>query len=104
MTRRETMRAEMVPDVYADQNCDQHEPRWMGSTEGDIDSGGDVGIDGVILLDAKIFPPGTKITVSEPECPDCGTVPTLQSTHPAEQIWQCECDHDWRAWANTEFS
>lgn len=104
LERRETMRAEMAPDVNSGPNCDDHDPRWIGSADGDMDGPGEVGIGGNITLSAMIFPPGTTITVSEPVCPNCGTVPHLMSTWPEQQVWECECDFDWRAFATDRYA
>lgn len=102
--RREVMRATMAPDVYSGPDCDHHAPRWVGSAEGDIDGDGDVGVEGVLMLAAHTFPPGTTVVVSEPECPQCGCVPYLISEFPAEQMWGCECDFDWRYFTEELFS
>ncbi|MCB1349818.1 MAG: hypothetical protein KDK11_14715 [Maritimibacter sp.] len=102
--RRETMRAEMAPDVYSGPDCDRHDPRWIGSAEGDMDGDGEVGIGGNVTLSAMVFPPGTTIVVSEPECPVCGSVPHLMSDWPEEQVWKCDCEFDWRAFTEELYS
>lgn len=96
---RETMRATQAPDVYGGKNCDQHEPRWIGSADGDKDGDGPVGVEGVLKLDATTFPPGTKVTVHEPECPQCHTVPSWTGNR-----WECECNFDWHAFAENRFA
>lgn len=93
---RETMCAVQAPDVYAGENCDQHRPRWVGSGEGDKD--GDTEIGGTLSLAASTFPPGTIVTVAEPECPHCHMVPSQRGDG-----WQCECDFDWRAFTEDHF-
>ncbi len=96
---RETMRATQAPDVYGGADCAQHNPRWIGSAEGDMDGDGPVGVDGVLMLNAKTFPPGTRVTVREPECPHCHMVPSW-----TDGRWECECSFDWRAFAEDKFS
>ena len=50
-------------------------------------------IEGNIEFDAKAFPPGTRVFIEVPLCPTCNMEPEL-----------CECDFDWKAWVNYEFS
>ncbi|KRS15634.1 hypothetical protein [Roseovarius indicus] len=96
---RETMRVVQAPNVYAGETCDQHEPRWIGSAEGDKDGAGPVGLEDALMLSATTFPPGTIVTIHEPECPQCHTVPTWMGGR-----WECECDLDWRGFAEDHFS
>jgi len=87
------MRAELSPDVYDGDNCDEVRHRWDCYTEGDMDSDF---ID-VLELDAKQFPPGTKVKVLEPLCPLC---------HQEREF--CEpyepCDFDWDEWVQNQYS
>lgn len=68
---RATQWATMKPDVYGGPKCDQIVPRWHVYAEGDKDSDY---IRGALKLDGRTFPPGTKVTIQEPVCPDCGDV------------------------------
>lgn len=97
MEYRETMRAVQAPDIYDGPNCDRHRPRWSGSAEGDMDGEGPIGP--TLKLAAKTFPPGTKVTIEEPVCPECHMVPTRWP----RRGWKCECDFDWKSWAEDEF-
>lgn len=92
MKRREIMWAEMSPDLYAGETCDQVRPRWHCHAEGDMDSDHMESIS----LDAKHFVPGTKIVVMEPECPQCGMVASCCITDKA-------CDFDWDAWRDDKY-
>lgn len=103
------MWATQKPDVYAGDNCTQHRPRWEAGAEGDKG-----GVDTCILLtlDAACFPPGTKVVVSEPECPHCGMVPDRgdlvamkdrEGNTITERKWTCCDEMNWRAWADDEF-
>lgn len=88
---REIMSAVNKPDVYAGENCDEIKAaEWFGSGEGDKD--GDDGISDELILNVNFFPFGTKISVSVPECPDCGET---QET--------CNCGFDWKNWLENEF-
>lgn len=66
------MIAELAVDVYAGESCDQHQPYWRASAEGDRDGAG--GVPNPLTLDAETFRPGTQIFVYEPQCPACGQV------------------------------
>lgn len=103
---RETMRAIQSPDVYAGQNCDSHEPRWVGSADGDKEGAGP--LSGTLSFDASAFPPGTKIVIFEPKCPRCGETPydygDSRYGEVWERTWRCACDFDWREWSTTEFA
>ncbi len=90
---RQTMWAEMSPDLYDGENCDQLLPRWHGFAEGDRDS------DYLETLEfaAKHFPPGTKVLVLEPECPKCQQIPEFCRGDDA-------CDFDWDAWTADRYS
>lgn len=102
MKFRETMRAEMAPDVYAGKTCDQHKPRWVASADGDKDGWEPVGQ--LLELSAHTFPPGTKISVMEPCCPNCQEVPSLMDMPGQSGKWECGCDFDWQEFANNEYS
>jgi hypothetical protein len=106
MNFRETMTAQQAPDLYSGPNSDQSEPRWRTSTECDKGDGEELD---TLKLAARTFPPGTKVSISEPECPNCGSVPTDLGDLPDEKggwftSWRCECDFDWRAWTANEFA
>lgn len=93
MKFRQTMWAEMSPDLYDGETCDQLRPRWHGFAEGDMDSDHS----DVLTLDSKHFPPGTKVLVLEPECPKCEQIPDLCRS--AES-----CDFDWDSWVQDKYS
>ena len=89
---RTIMWAEMEPDIYSGENCDEHMPRWRCSCEGDK---GDTIDPDPIELAANTFPPGTKITVSVPCCPKCG-----------QEVECCEaddCSFDWKFWTECKY-
>jgi hypothetical protein len=111
MIKRETMWADMKPDCYGGKSCEQIVPKWSCYAEGDKDGEG-----GVALLSYHpiLFPPGTKIVVSQPVCPTCNEVPS-RSMNPVEITgeggdkwqeykWSCDCDFDWREWAIDQYS
>lgn len=84
------MWAEMKPDCYGGETCDQIEPRWECFALGDKDSEHSAAD---IILDPTRFPAGTQITISVPVCPECG-----------EQVEICTCGFDWRAWVIEKYS
>lgn len=86
MTNRITMWAtlETINNGYFDI------PTWHTHCEGDQ---GDSEHRKRIELSANHFPPGTKIEISEPECPICQTVPVYIKS---EGKWRC-CSYDWNS-------
>ena len=88
MKYREVGRAEMKPDVYGGENCDEHVPGWTASFEGDRDS--ERGLS-CLNLAAKAFPPGTQVIVQMPMCPNCDMIQEI-----------CDCGYNWKEWANNE--
>lgn len=101
--RRETMWFTMQPDCYAGPNCDQIEPRWHCYAEGDKDS--DYTKE-PLSLDPRRYPPGTKIIVMEPTCPECGMIRGV-STKNDQLAFDAKCDEcgfDWEAWTLDEYS
>lgn len=100
----ETMRAEMKPDVYAGKTCDQVEPRWWCYADGDKD--GDWEHE-PLTLDARLFPPGTKISIEEPICPKCDE--TRSPILPTPKVGptfapKCRCGFDWDQWTLEQYS
>lgn len=91
---RETMWAEMKPDIYGGDSCDQHIPAWECHAEGDMDA--ERGLSD-IEFSAKHFPAGTKVVVTFPCCPDCGLDAGFA------QDGTCECGFDWKAWTEERY-
>ena len=94
MEYQEIMWAEAKPDVYDGENCDQIRPLWEAYADGDMDSDT---FDHSIELCCKTFPPGTKVVISVPCCPECG-----------QQVEMCRtdegCEFDWDEWVQNEYS
>jgi len=90
---RQTMWAEMSPDMYDGAACDQVRSRWHGFCEGDMDSDYSDALEFV----AMHFPPGTKVLILEPECPKCHQIPKLCRGD------DC-CDFDWDSWTADRYS
>lgn len=97
---RETMWAELEVDVYVGPNCDEHRPIWSGGAEGD--NGGPERFYGPIMLEPGTFPPGTKVVVSVPVCPSCGTARDIPLDMNAGG--KCDCGFDWRRWDEGQYS
>jgi len=101
---RETMWAEMKPDCYGGEGCDEIVPGWATYAEGDK-QGGDG--EAALELAARTFPPGTKVTISEPTCPQCGDLREPIFPIPAEgplYAGPCDCGFDWDAWVLEQYS
>ena len=90
MEMREIMWAELKVDVYDGPSCDQHRKYWNARCDGDM---GDESTPDPILLDVQFFPPGTKVTVLVPVCPECGM-----------DSGDCGCGYDWKAWVEQQYS
>lgn len=90
---RDVMWAEMKPDVYDGDKCDQVRPRWWAYADGDMDGDFIEKID----IDCKHFPAGTKISVSVPCCPKC---------HQDADMCESDdgCDFDWKHLVECEYS
>jgi len=95
----ELMRAEQRPDVYYGLTGNGRRPRWIADTRSGLD---EIGDDGIAKLDCRLFPPGTTIIVSVPDCPECG----IEAEPPeAGKVPSCSgCGFDWEAWAGDYFS
>lgn len=101
---QETMWATMSPDVYGGPKCDRVTPRWACHAEGDM---GSEDYERVLKLDARAFPPGTRIVISEPLCPQCREL--REPTYPAPKRGHlfpkhCRCGFDWDNWTLEQFS
>jgi hypothetical protein len=97
------MWAEMKPDMYGGETCDQIRPRWRCYALGDKDSD----YTAILTLDARTFPPGTKVIISEPVCPQCDEVRSPQypiPDHGAIFEGPCRCGFDWDGWVAGEYS
>jgi len=81
-------KAEMKPDVYGGESCEEHIPRWMGYLYEDDETDLEI-----IKLDPKAFPAGTKILIEIPICPKCELQQEL-----------CKCGFDWMGWINESYS
>jgi len=102
--RGETMTATMKPDMYDGPECDQMEPRWWTYCSGDKEGGFE---HEPLTLDAKMFPPGTVVTVQEPVCPKCEE--TREPNYSKGKylpgfVPKCRCGFDWESWVANEFS
>ena len=103
MTRKKvhrivTMGAELSPDVYGGEKCNRVIPRWMCWCMGDK---GDTDTEILLRLAAKHFPPGTKVTIEEPICPNCDELRMPTTTGHADK---CHCGFDWKQWTLDEYS
>lgn len=104
VTYRECMWAEMKPDMYGGDTCDQVVPGWSCYCAGDKQ-----GEDGVECLElaAKTFAPGTKVVVSEPCCPNCGEPHWPGGAGAPNEIAfpsKCDCGFDWDAWTADQYA
>ena len=85
---REIAWATRTVDYYIED--EQETAMWESYFDGDKEGGTDKDD---IVLKASTFPPGTKITISMPECPKCENTQEM-----------CTCGFDWKAWASGKWS
>src|SRR5258708_6031856 len=101
---RETAWATLEPDCYGGENCDEIIPQWHTFFDGDKDADY---IREPLLLDGRLFPPGTRVVISVPMCPQCeetrGLKYPMPKTGPAFND-KCQCGFDWHAWTLEHFS
>lgn len=97
----ETMTAVAEPDVYGGVNFDELIPRWHLWAEGDKDS--EYSHEPLKLFPST-FPPGTKISISEPLCPNCEQHREPKTTDPLTYEGPCHCGFDWDGWVQDEYS
>ncbi len=98
---RYTFRQE--PDCYDGKTCDKLRPRWMTSypKEGDEEYGELLHID----LDARMMPPGTKVIIQIPVCPECGDPADMLTPNKRRRKWcNCGCGFSWAKWAEQKYS
>ncbi len=101
---RETMWAEMKPDCYGGKSCDQIVPHWNIYADGDKQ---DDYMRAPIRLAARMFPPGTRVVVHEPLCPQCDEPRLMKYPTPQRGSLyadKCDCGFDWVAWTLGEYS
>ena len=96
----EIMWAEQKPDCYDGPDCDQLRPEF--ELTGD-DKGGAETADHVHLL-PRMFPPGTRLVVSVPICPNCEDQSDLYLDGHSGKMDKCQCGFDWENWAVGQYS
>lgn len=102
---RESMWAEMAPDLYSGENCDEQRPQWRCL---DVGGKGDSDELETLKLAANTFPPGTIVSVTEPVCPECGNArePNFPINHETGPTFvsKCDCGFDWDRWVGEEYA
>lgn len=86
----EIMWGEVKADCYGGESCEEISHYWNVYCADDKQ---DDSSKEPIVLDPKLFPPGTKITVTMPDCPDCDMIVEL-----------CDCGFDWKEWVLNKYS
>lgn len=84
--------AEMHPNVYGGEECDEIIPMWKSYFEGDKE--GDHSKDDLVF-DPSLYPPGTKIIIKEPVCPECQDI---------KEFCSDDCKFDWKEWTLNKYS
>ena len=73
-------------------NHDDGEREWKGWGVGDMDGPHGLGVGESVILDPATFPPGTKIAITVPVCPEC-----------EDPVECCVCGFDWKTWAEEQY-
>lgn len=86
--------AEVKVDIYAGECCQDHKPYIEAFVDGDRES------DSLpqLLIDAKRWPPGTKIKIEVPCCPECGLDAEFKN-----ESGNCECGFNWVEWVEEQY-
>jgi len=101
------MWSELKLDVYCGKKCDESRPQWETFCEGDMDS--DTSTED-IRLTVDYFPPGTKVLVKIPQCPDCTLPRMTNATRDGDgkltvlHESKCECGFNWVSWEQDKYS
>jgi len=82
--------AELKVNIYDGPKCDQHRKYWNMYAEGDKQ---DDDYEGDLTMTMEEFPPGTKIVVTTPQCPECFMIQT-----------ECKCGFNWKEWIEGKYS
>lgn len=91
MDYEEIANIEIKVDCYDGPNFDQLKKYWWAHFEGDMDA--DTTSSEIFELYLKSFPPGTKIKIEVPICPECDMIQEF-----------CDCGFDWEKWIIGEYS
>lgn len=85
---------ELEPNCYSGSSGDEVKKQWLLRDRSGTEFKQEV------KLNAAYFPPGTRITISVPMCPNC--------QEPAEEncpdIFDCECGFSWGKWTLHKYS
>lgn len=102
------MHAEVKADVYGGENLDQVTKHFEIFCDGDMDSDSN---ERDIVIKLADLPPGAKISVEYPCCPECGSAredefERLQgaSLRIIGHKSKCGCGFDWEEWVQNEYS
>ena len=107
MNRQTIMNTEVRADCYGGPTCDEVSTYFHTYCEGDMDTE-DHKDD--INISLKDLPPGARITVEYPCCPDCGTqrFDKLEFDNGKYVIVghdkKCICGFDWEQWVLEQYS
>ena len=93
----EEMEIEAHPDVYGGEKCDEIILGWTA----DVPKEGKGPIGDVLELLARAYPPGTKVTIHVPCCPECQEPAGMLEDVLADCF---SCGFSWTDWVKEEFS
>jgi len=90
----------MEPDCYDGDDCEDLRPRWNAGVEKE----GDCSLGDQLTFLAKHFPPGTRIVIETPICPNCDESADMNTPIEFGREWpDCDCGFSWSNWAREEY-
>lgn len=108
MHHKTIMEAEVKADCYSGENCDEVRKYFEMYCSGDMDS--DRSTDDITIA-LKDLPPGAKVTVEYPCCPDCGQERFDNLVFAGGGCMEirgheseCDCGFDWEQWVLERYS
>jgi len=93
----------MEPYCYDGELCDGLRPRWMTSypKEGKEEDGEVLRLE----IDASSLPPGSRVVIEVPVCPQCGDPADIKvDCLEKHKEWpDCECGFSWKKWTYEQY-
>lgn len=103
------MTAEVKVDCYAGDTCDQQRKYFNIYCAGDMQD--DDSSEKKLTIKLSELPPGARVLVQYPVCPECGTTREDKFRHSGGGSMKiighsekCHCGFDWHQWVENEYA